>query len=392
MMNGRIDVKSEYGKGSIFTVLLPLQEGDNLTVKEVETAVRVTAKDGVNILVVDDNLVNIKVAAAYLMAHNIKPDTAESGDEAIRKAKQKTYHLIFMDHMMPGMDGIEATHRIRALGGWYKSSPIIALTANAVSGAKELFFKNEMNDFLSKPIDANEFNRVLAKWLPSDMITKGTEKMPDHSPAAADGQNLIDKATGMLYAAGDEALYTELLRDFSSTHRQDIQKIQTAIDAGNLKAARLTAHTLKSSSALIGAKRLSAAALMAEMLLSGEHLLSDDEMDNLKTEFGAVIAKLGQMLEEQPSEGADSVPRTAEDTPAENIPDRTRILALTEKLIPLLKSSSTAVFDLKDDIKEVLAPAGEDGKELLKLIEDFEFEEAALILEKIMEKLERENT
>jgi PAS domain S-box-containing protein len=393
MMNGRIDIKSEYGKGSVFTVLLPLQEGDPLSAEDMETAVRVTAKDGVNILVVDDNLINIKVAVAYLAAHNIKADTAESGLEAIKKAKQKMYHLVFMDHMMSGMDGIEATRRIRALGGWYKAAPIIALTANAVSGMKELFFKNEMNDFLSKPIDANEFNRMLAKWLPSDMIIKSTEKISERGGSgAADEQDLIDKATGMLYAAGDEALYGELLRDFASTHRQDIQKLQTAMDTGNLKAARLIAHTLKSSSALIGAKQLSAAALVAETHLSGGRILSDKDMDKLKTEFGYVTIRLGEMLAEQPLEGSGGAPRADEDPQAENAPDRTRILALTEKLMPLLKSSSTAAFDLKDDIRKVLASEGEDCKKLLELIDDFGFEEAAMVLEKIMEKLKKEDS
>ncbi|MDR2740819.1 MAG: PAS domain S-box protein [Treponema sp.] len=391
MMNGRIDIKSEYKKGSTFTVLLPLKKGDALAVENTEVDVSITASEGVNVLVVDDSLVNIKVAVAYLATHNIKADTAGSGPDAIKEAKQKEYHLIFMDHMMPGMDGLETTRRIRALGGWYKFSPIIALTANAVSGAKELFFKNKMNDFLPKPIDVNELNRILAKWLPPNMVSKSMQAATNrvYSPST-DNQNFIDKNTGLLYAAGDEALYMELLRDFSSTHRQDIQKIQTAMDMGDLKSARLTAHTLTSSSALIGAKQLSAVALVAETVLSGEQILSNDEMDKLKVEFSAVIVKLGQILKQQPLDNADEV-QTAKASPPEDAPDKTKILALTEKLMPLLKISSTSVFELRDDIQEILAPVGEDSKTFLKLIEDFDFGEAAIVLEKIVKNLEVEN-
>jgi signal transduction histidine kinase/CheY-like chemotaxis protein/transcriptional regulator with PAS, ATPase and Fis domain/HPt (histidine-containing phosphotransfer) domain-containing protein len=390
MMNGRIDIKSEYGKGATFTVLLPLKQGDTLTAEKTEAGVRVTANEEVNVLVVDDNLVNIKVAVAYLATHNIKADTAQSGPEAIRKAKQKEYHLIFMDHMMSGMDGLETTRRIRTLGGWYKSSPIIALTANAVSGAKELFFKNEMNDFLPKPIDANELNRILAKWLPPDMIFKGVKNAVNYAYSSTDGQNLIDKNTGLLYAAGDEALYTELLKDFSSAHRQDIQKIQTAMDTGDLKSARLIAHTLKSSSALIGAKQLSAAALVAETVLSGEQTLSNEEMDKLKMEFSAVTVKLGQMLEQQPLKNTGGV-QAGESPPAEAAPDKAAVLALTKKLMPLLKNSSTSVLNLKDDIQKFFAPVGEDCKTLLKLIDDFDFGEASVVLEKIIEELGVDN-
>jgi CheY-like chemotaxis protein len=388
MMNGRIDVKSEYGKGSVFTVLLPLPEGSIRPSEKPVAVARIKADDGTKVLIIDDNLINIKVAAAYLTIHNIKADIAMSGLEAIEKAKQTAYHLIFMDHMMPEMDGLETTRRIRSLGGWYKSSPIVALSANAVSGAKELFFENEMNDFLSKPIDANELNRVLAKWLPPDMVSKSLEEIQSHDwSRATDRQDLIDKATGMLYAAGDEALYTELLRDFLSGHRQDIQRIQTAMDRGDLKSARVIAHTLKSNAALIGAKPLSAAALVAETVLSGEHVLSGGEMDKLKMEFGALIAKLEQMPEVRPPEDSDGSSCASGEPAADTVFDRARVLALTEKLMPLLKVSNTAVFGLKDDIQKILAPAGEDCKKLLKLIDDFDFGEAALALQKIVEKL-----
>jgi HPt (histidine-containing phosphotransfer) domain-containing protein len=192
----------------------------------------------------------------------------------------------------------------------------------------------------------------------------------------------------MLYAAGDEALYAELLRDFSSSHRQDIPRMQTAMDRGDLKSARLIAHTLKSSAALIGAKPLSAAALVAETVLSGEHTLSGGEMDKLKMEFGALIAKLEQLPEVRSPEEADGSLRAPGEPAADTAFDRDRVIALTEKLIPMLNISSTAVFDLKGDIQEILAPAGEDCKKLLKMIDEFDFGEAAQALKKIAEKLE----
>ena len=124
----------------------------------------------VKALIVDDNKINLIVAEELLRHYGVESDIVESGFEALAMVRTHSYDLVFMDHMMPGMDGIEVTRRIRMMGGGYVSLPVIALTANAVSGMRELFLKNSLNDFVSKPIEILELSRVLRAWLPEDKI------------------------------------------------------------------------------------------------------------------------------------------------------------------------------------------------------------------------------
>ncbi|MDR3348060.1 MAG: response regulator [Acidaminococcales bacterium] len=222
MMGGKLEVESEYGKGSVFTVLLPLVAGNPDNIERSGEIARVMAKDGVAILVVDDNHINITVALGMLAAHNISGNAADSGEQAIEKVKSKRYDIVFMDHMMPGMDGIEATKRIRGMKGeFYKRLPIIALTANAVTGARDTFIASGMNDFISKPIEPAQLNLILAKWLPPEKIALeyGAVKSPeanapdvygdDKALALCGGAMLIDKLEMLddacLYGIGDTA-------------------------------------------------------------------------------------------------------------------------------------------------------------------------------------------
>jgi len=126
------------------------------------------------ILLVDDNDINLLIAQNILEDYQAEVTLAKSGQEAIDCVKANRYDIIFMDHMMPEMDGVEATALIRALEGndWARKMPIVALTANAISGVREMFLENGMNDFLSKPIDLPELNRVLYTWLPKGKIAE----------------------------------------------------------------------------------------------------------------------------------------------------------------------------------------------------------------------------
>jgi CheY-like chemotaxis protein len=142
---------------------------------------RFTAPDA-NVLVVDDNSTNLKVANGMMLPYKMRIDLCQSGAAAIEAVQQKQYDMVFMDHMMPEMDGIEAAARIRAQPR-YAKLPIIALTANAVSGMKEIFLGNGFNDFLSKPIDTGKLNAMLEKWLPQEKQQK-IEEMPQKSGAA----------------------------------------------------------------------------------------------------------------------------------------------------------------------------------------------------------------
>jgi CheY-like chemotaxis protein/HPt (histidine-containing phosphotransfer) domain-containing protein/anti-sigma regulatory factor (Ser/Thr protein kinase) len=201
MMDGFIEFSSEYGKGSIFTAFFPLVPGDPKKIECTMVVDSVLVHDGASVLVVDDNSVNLTVAQGYLNTHNIYPDTAKSGQEAIKMVQQKDYALVFMDHMMPIMDGIEATKQIRELpDDKFKKLPIVALTANAVSGVKEMMLENGMNDFISKPIEAHELNAVLAKWMPPNQI-----EIQHEEKSAPNAVDRVTSRTGSVQAGIQQA-------------------------------------------------------------------------------------------------------------------------------------------------------------------------------------------
>jgi CheY-like chemotaxis protein/anti-sigma regulatory factor (Ser/Thr protein kinase) len=193
-MGGDISVESEYGTGSTFTAIIP-QGVDAALPSASETGQEKTDNPvhkaqltfpGARFLVVDDIATNLMIAEALLEPYNAKVDTCQSGTEAVELVKRQDYDIVFMDHMMPEMDGIEATTIIRA---WEKEQaeinsensskdethrnprkriPIIALTANAMSGMNELFAGKGFNDFLSKPIDISGLDEMLDKWMPKE--------------------------------------------------------------------------------------------------------------------------------------------------------------------------------------------------------------------------------
>ena len=171
LMGGDLSFESEYEKGSTFYINLPYTKTGDFILDETREADEFCASRA-KILVVDDIDINLTVTEALLSAFEITPDLARSGKEAIDCAKNKNYDIIFMDHMMPEMDGLETTRHIRELGEWNGDVPIIALTANAISGMDQIFLSNRLDDFLPKPLDINALNSCLRKWLPADIIVE----------------------------------------------------------------------------------------------------------------------------------------------------------------------------------------------------------------------------
>ncbi|MCD7725639.1 MAG: ATP-binding protein [Clostridiales bacterium] len=180
-MGGRIQVESEYGKGSCFTfdILQKVIDGTPCEYSKKGRkvspakpfAVAFTVPDA-RVLVVDDNKVNLRVASRLLKKFGIAPDLVDNGRDCVEMIRKNIrYDLIFMDHMMPEMDGIEAARLIRAIGAEYTDQlPIVALSANAVQGMEEEFLENGMNDFLPKPIELARLADILQRWLPPEKI------------------------------------------------------------------------------------------------------------------------------------------------------------------------------------------------------------------------------
>ncbi len=229
-----------------------------------------TAPDA-EILIVDDNSVNLTVAEGLLEPLEMHVDTAESAQSAIEKLHRKPYDLIFMDHMMPEVDGVEATHIIRRLMHEYDDVPIIALTANAISGAKEMFMKEGMNDFVAKPIELSDIVAKLKRWLPSKkIIPVGTDrktlrKKQEVTPLP-DQIECLNKAEA-LALLGSEKLFRNVLKEYFCSIDKKADSIEEHFNAKRIREYTIEVHALKSSSRQIGADEVSI--LAAELEKAG---------------------------------------------------------------------------------------------------------------------------
>jgi CheY-like chemotaxis protein/HPt (histidine-containing phosphotransfer) domain-containing protein len=276
MMEGEILVESDIGRGSTFTVYLPVVEGEAEKIERKPPVSRVIANDTVEVLVVDDNAINLTVALGFLETHNIKADTAASGKQCLRMIGEKRYDLIFMDHMMPEMDGVEVTRHIRKLDdGWCKSVPIIALSANALAGVRDIFISSGMNDFIAKPIDADELNLVLSRWLPAakiaDMVHNYSVEAPDSEKPETPQMDVEDMLLETLVAITDlnvksglsrvgkkKNIYLEVLRSFCGEYDSYIREITRFRAEENWRDYSTRLHALESVFTNIGNENLAA--------------------------------------------------------------------------------------------------------------------------------------
>lgn len=223
------------------------------------------------ILIVDDNAINLKVTKGLLEPFRMTVDLCTNGWDAVRLVKLNKYDLIFMDHMMPEVDGIEATHMIRNLDGeYYKNLPVIAFTANAVAGVKEQFLTEGLNDFIAKPIELVDVSQKLKKWLPKEkiMLLEEAKALEEREIAKAEQENwnlgIADvDSCGAIEKLGDKELYLETLSDYYDTIDEKYGKLLAYEEEENLRAYTIEVHGLKGISKMIGATRL---AEMAEQL------------------------------------------------------------------------------------------------------------------------------
>lgn len=322
LMQGTLRAKSELGKGSEFIITVrqevidarPCIEADPQIVqapafqKEERAVHRENRKKKsrqttftaptARVLLVDDNKVNLKVAEGLLRPYKICIETADSGRQAIEMVQNRVYDLIFMDHMMPQMDGVEATKIIRSLDGErFREVPVIALSANAVRGAKEMFLEAGMNDFVAKPIEMRVMDRTLRKWLPEDKIisNKNAEEAAFKEELASDMKTNpkvnpllwqmegIDVVVGMKYSDGDADLYRDILSDYMDTIEEKADIIERSVDEGDLETYTIEVHSLKSTSKSIGALELS-------------ELAKDLEANGKNKEWGPIIARTPALL------------------------------------------------------------------------------------------------
>ena len=315
LMHGTIGVDSEYGKGSTFYVNLPQERvsaetcgdfykplfeagKDNLPLKQLSLAVLnspefaglFTEKKAVlpfkapnaKILVVDDNEVNIQVADGLLQKFDIHCTKAMSGYEALDILKSQRFDIIFMDHQMPGMDGVETLEKIRESEKDLpdeEKSLVIVLSANAVNGAREMFMSKGFNDFVAKPVQGKDFAECLSKWLKKDLMimvdsTKATEiDIPEDFPVLP--QDKLDVQKAVELAGGFENWLT-IARTFAGSIAEKAEQIQQYYEKGAIKDYTIQVHALKSASRILGAEKLSELASGLEE--AGNLLQKNEEM------------------------------------------------------------------------------------------------------------------
>ncbi len=248
------------------------------------------------LLVVDDNDMNLKVAVGMLQPLEAKIDTALSGLEAIRKLANRDYDIVFMDHMMPIMDGVETTCKIRDMeDDYFKTVPIVALTANAVVEARKVFAEAGMNDFVAKPIEGKELFRIIYKYLPKEKIVKfqddelGTNllqndinriEIPDEYLLIPE----IDARAGVKNSGGLE-LFISCLGDFAKVIDMKADKIRKCLADNMIRDFTIEVHALKNSARLIGAIKLS------ESFFEMEKAGNDENMEIISSSIGDILEK-----------------------------------------------------------------------------------------------------
>lgn len=290
MMGGRLEVCSTYGKGSEFSFRVVQKVVDYTPLGDFEKQYHESLHSTENysqkfiapmgrILIVDDNAMNLAVAQGLLKQTRLQVDVAGSGEECLELLKRKTYHLICLDHMMPVMDGVETLHAIRALeGNPSADTPIIALTANAVAGAREFYLREGFQDYLTKPIDADKFENMLIEYLPDNVVylTQGQQMGRDFERDDAELELDIRESqlyviglnirNGLKYMGGDKALYSRVLHDFHLILQEKEESLRDFLKKGDMPNYAIIVHSLKGNARNVGADGLADEAFELEKM------------------------------------------------------------------------------------------------------------------------------
>ena len=333
LMGGNLEVDSVYEMGTTFSVILnqdvvrfdkPENEPDEDSKSSARSGKRKSFKaPNARILVTDDNEINLKVIASLLKSYDIRVDTANSGKKAVEMCMNNPYDIVLMDHMMPGMDGVEAMQRIRNLvdDNTYRSV-IVAVTANAISGVREMLLSEGFDDYISKPVDVKLLEDMLIKFLPENLIMntdanvnqqmveaqtqmareqlEGLVKNDTPVSATSSSGDLIDMEKGIVNCGSDKEAYMEVLKIYYESGEARISDFTRFLKAQDYKNYVIAVHGLKSSSASIGAYAFSEIAKAHEFAgKEGRYDYINNGIDQLIAEYRKVIGEVAKILSEE---------------------------------------------------------------------------------------------
>lgn len=366
LMGSRLQVESEYGKGSRFYFVLRQGIANKEPIGDLgkrikDQAARYTyqaafAAPDARILVVDDNAVNRRVFVNLLKATKIQIDEAAGGLECLEMVQQKHYDMIFLDHMMPDMDGIETLHQMMKWEDYpCKSTPVVALTANAVSGAREMYLKEGFCQFLSKPINTEKLEKMIMEMLPREKILLGEEKEYSNDPSdAADKPRELPPMDGIdweyaLLHCKEREILEDTIQDFyrlADTEYMSLKGFFEMIETAGTKEQadkameqyRVKVHSMKSSAAMIGAMSLAG---IARMLEYAARDLDQERIIQITPVFLEEWQEMKQRL----------APLVKAAVPEEDGPKPEAFPRMTEEYLRLLKDAMEAMdIDTADEI------------------------------------------
>lgn len=394
LMEGTIKVDSIYGKGTTVTITIPQKIVDKRPVSETpeisQTEQKITdmfTAPGVKVLIVDDNVINRKVARGFLKNYAFDLTEAESGPEAIELVRASRYDIIFMDHMMPGMDGIEATEIIRRDCGENGTAPVmVALTANVMEGMREHFLQHGFQDFLAKPLDRKELNRLLLRWVPEKYRqNEGREEKIEQLNLAAFQIDGVDMNVVAQYYSGDEEGFVELLELYYMDGRRKIHLLRELVETDILQY-QIEVHGLKSASANIGAINVSAMAREQENAAArDDREFISEQFPLLLAEYENLLANIEQFLKQRRQEHDEK-----EKLPCLTLRELREQTAAALEELRHFRSQACAkrvetmlTHELQENVEKSLLQI----QEMLKLYEDDDAEE---LLSQLLDKLEME--
>ena len=334
----------------------------------------------VSVLIVDDNEINLEVTAGFLEPLQMKIDMADSGKRALQMAQKTRYNLIFMDHMMPVMDGVQTLHAIRALeGNPSRDIPVIALTANAVAGAKEFYLKEGFQDYLTKPIDADRFENLLIEYLPSNVVylTNNRNISDEYEQTQEEGDGEFDiresqlylmgfnLRNGLRYMGGDKALYGKVLRDFHSILQEKETALKDFLQKGDMPGYTIIVHSLKGNARNVGADDLADEAFELEKMAKAGQL--EDVTVRSPILFGMMRTMRNSLRVYLETEDAGEKAQQQPEESAGNITEEDWVRALHELAARLDDFDGESAAEKLRELKRYERP--ESDKKMLRLCE-----------------------
>ncbi len=300
MMNGKIFIDSEYGSGSEFKVRIPQEVADDTPMGKYSYMKQTPDRGNVRetftapkarILVVDDNLMNRVVVKGLLKQTLLQIEESANGVDCLKKVQDTHYDIILMDHMMPGMDGVETLKRLRLQDGACVDTPVIVLTANAVVGVKDYYLEQGFDDYLSKPISGRLLEEMLLKYLPDELVIKReVSKGINVINAKQEGfrpeeiRNVlaverIDLAGSLERMQGRRDMYRQAAKRFASLCEERLRMLHEYIRKEDVPAYVMLLHNVKEDASALGAREL------AEMATEQEKMGKEGNLSFLRDKF-----------------------------------------------------------------------------------------------------------